>query len=208
MEKAHFYNYLSETVVSLDNAEVIYSLYKTDEGEALLLLANCGGPRLDDSPSIGVNVTLNLEALKLPETLRCWRMKGNTYETFRIAEIDPVKEGFLSVYEIDHHEFQGYILSPNEPPETLVRLQRHLEGMPKRLSALLERKRNRLRKLDQQLDAFAKEPHAHVFSLMRSLWQGVLLSSGWRWFWSSLRATSKVIDAWPQKSAGMEKRFC
>ncbi len=163
MEKARFYNYLSETVVSLDNTEIVYSLYTTDKGETLLLLANCGGPRLDDSPSIGVNVLLNLEALKLPNTLRCWRMKGNTYETFRIAEIDPIENGVLSIYEIDHHEFQGYIFSPDEPPETLIRLQKHFEGMPKRLSSLLEKKQSRLKKLDQQLDAFAKEPHAHVF---------------------------------------------
>lgn len=163
MAEATFYNHLSEPVLSLDNEEIAYSLYKTQRGEILLLIANCGGPRLDDSPSIGVNIALDMEALGLPRSLRCWRMKGNTYETFRITEMEPVQDGALSVYEIDHHEFQGYILAPDEPPKTLTQLQQHLSGRAERLKSLLPEKQKRLEKMDKQLDQFSKLPHAHVF---------------------------------------------
>lgn len=163
VEEATFYNYLSAPVLSIDNEEIVWSLYKTEEGEILLLIANAGGPRLNDSPSIGANITLDLEALGLPDTLRCWRMRGNTYDTFRITEMEAVRAGCLSIYEIDLHEFQGYILAPKNPPETLVKLQKHLAGRGERLKAQLPAKIKRLEKLDHQLDSFAKLPNAHTF---------------------------------------------
>lgn len=163
MEEATFYNYLSDPILSLDNDEIAWSLYKTEINEILLLIVNRGGPRLDDSPSIGVNISLDLKALGLPSTMRCWRMKGNTYETFRVSEIEAIQDGHLSVYEIDHREFQGYIFAPEKPPETLTRLQQHLEGRAERLKSQFSKKLERLERLDKQLDAFSKMPNAHIF---------------------------------------------
>ncbi len=163
MDKAVFYNYLSIPILALDNNEIVWSLYKTERGEILLIIANVGGPILDDSPSVGVNITLDLEALNLPRSLRCWRMRGNTYETFRITEMDPVQNGHLSIYEIDIHEFQGYLLAPESPPETLTELQKHLAGRAERLKSQLPKKLERLERLDKQIDAFAKLPNAHTF---------------------------------------------
>lgn len=90
-------------------------------------------------------------------------MKGNTYEKFRIAEIDPVIDGKLAVYEIDHHECIGYILAPGEPPKTLIALQKHLEGRFERLAPLQSAKQKRLQETDRTLDDYAKLPNAHIF---------------------------------------------
>lgn len=172
MDRARIYNYLTETVLTLDNEEISYSLFLTPEQHLLLIIANTGGPRLEDSPSIGVNIELDIQKLGLPATLRCWRMKGNTYETFRIAETDPIHDGKLSVYEIDHHEFIGYILSPDTPPDTLPTLQKHLEGRFDRLPHLLKEKQKRFLHTDRAMDQFAKLPHAHQFFSYQEFMQG------------------------------------
>ncbi len=163
MEEATCYDTLAAPVLSLDNEEIAYTLYRTPRGEILLLLVNEGGPRLDDSPAIGVNIDLDLTALGLPEELRVWRMRGQSYETFRITEMEPITAGHLAVYEIDHRELQGYILSADEPPATLTALQEHLAGRAERLGPLLRQKQERLVRLDHQLDTFARLPHAHQF---------------------------------------------
>jgi len=99
-------------------------------------------------------------------------MKGNTYENFRIAEIDSVKDGKLSVFEIDHHEFLGYILSVDQPPNTLSTLQEHLKGRFDRLPPLLKEKEKRLLHSDRALDQFAKLPNAHQFFSYTEFMQG------------------------------------
>jgi hypothetical protein len=87
-------------------------------------------------------------------------MKGNTYETFRIARVEPVVDGRISVPELLLHEFIGFVLTPGDPPEELTKLMNHLEGRWKRLPALLEAKQKRLADCDRRLDGFAKLPIA------------------------------------------------
>ncbi len=61
MEKATFYNYLTNEVVELNNDEIYYSLYMTDEKHILLLLVNKGGTKSLNACAVGVTVRLNLK---------------------------------------------------------------------------------------------------------------------------------------------------
>lgn len=160
VEQAYFYNYLTNCVVKLDNPEVFYSLHVTPDKQVLLILANGGGPVLSKSPAVGVIAKLNLEKLGLPDTLNCWRMKGNSYETFRIAQIDPVQNGTIIVPELGHHEFIGFVLSPDKPPKELEALIKHLEGRTKRLAKFKKQNLKRLAEYDRLLDYFATLPNA------------------------------------------------
>ena len=160
VEKATYYNYLSKKVVSLDNKEVFYSLYVTDAKQVLLILANSGKAAFEATPATGVKVQIDVHKLGLPSRLRCWRMKGATYETFRIAEIQEIENGVIDVPELGAHEYIGFVLCPAEPPAELPRLMKHLEGRPKRLPAILEAKQKRFVEFDKKLDYFATLPNA------------------------------------------------
>ncbi len=160
VEKGTFFNYLTETVVELDNDEIYYSLYKTQENQLLLLLVNAGGAKSRGGCAVGVNVKVDIERLQIPNKMRCWRMKGNTYETFRISEVGLIENGCLSVPEIGIHEFIGFVLAPNEPPPELCELQKHLAGRWKRLPMLLENKQKRQKELDRLIDEYSTLPNA------------------------------------------------
>jgi hypothetical protein len=161
VDKAVFYNYLTECVVSLDNDEVTYSLFVTEQKQVLLILCNAGGPYSEAMPAVGVNVKIDVEKLGLPDEMKCWRMKGNTYDTFRIAQVDSVKEGLIRVAELGIYEFVGFILTPSEPPEEMVKLITHLEGRAERLGKIQRKKIARLLKYDMMLDDFTKLPNAN-----------------------------------------------
>ncbi len=161
MHRAQLFHYLSHpAVVHLDNPEVVYSLYVTAEKQLLLLLANQGGPLLEAAPAVGVTVTIDIEHLHLPKKMNCWRIKGDRYENIRIAPIAPIEDGTISVPELDHHEFIALILSPDEPPEELRALERHLEGRFERLVPLMKAKQERMRDLDAAIDRFSHYPNA------------------------------------------------
>ena len=160
VQRARFYNYLTENVVTLDNDEVFYSMYVTDEGHVLLILVNAGGPELESVPGIGVEAKIDLDKLGLPEEMNCWRMKGNTYETFRIGEPEKVKNGIVEVPLLDLHEFIGFVLSPDQPPKEFVNLIEHLKGRGERLAKIYDNKLIRLSELDKALDKWSKLPEA------------------------------------------------
>lgn len=160
VEQATFYNYLTEQVAVIDNNEVDYSLYITDKKQILLLMINRGGPKSKSSCAIGANIKLDINKLCLPSKMNCWRMKGNSYETFRISEIEPIEYGCIYVSELGIHEFIGFVLTPDSPPAELLALKEHLSERWKRLPKLLENKQKRLLELDIKLDVFAKLPNA------------------------------------------------
>jgi hypothetical protein len=160
VHRATFYNYLTEKVIALDNPEVFYSLYVTADKQVLLILANAGGPEHDRSPAVGVNARLDVKKLGLPREMNCWRMKGNTYETFRVSGVSPVEDGLITVPELLKHEFVGFVLSPGEAPGELIRLMKHLEGRPDRLPDMLRAKQKRLAEFDKLIDCFATLPTA------------------------------------------------
>ena len=160
VQRATFYNYLTDNVVTLDNNEVFYSMYITAEGYVLLILVNAGGPELENAPGIGVETKINIEKLGLSNEMKCWRMKGSTYETFRIEEIEKVKSGIISVPLLDLHEFVGFVLSPGSAPEELTNLITHLQGRGKRLGSIYDNKVVRLKALDNTMDQWAKLPTA------------------------------------------------
>jgi hypothetical protein len=160
VEQATFYNHLTEQVATIDNDEVDYSVYVTADKQVLILMINRGGPVTQSSCAVGATVKLDMKKLGLPEEMNCWRMKGNTYETFRIAEVESVKDGCIFVPELEIHEFTGFILTPNTPPEKLIKLKQHLAGRWERMPKLMEAKQKRLLKADTLLDCFAKRPNA------------------------------------------------
>jgi len=160
VEEATYYNYLTEKVLSLDNENVFYSLYVTNIKQVLLILANSGKPAFEATPATGVSVKIDVRKLGLPSQMNCWRLKGATYETFRIAEVPPVNDGSIDVPELSLHEYIGFVLSPSDAPMELTRLMRHLEGRPERLPAILKAKQKRLAEFDKKIDYFATLPNA------------------------------------------------
>ncbi len=161
VEKAKFYNYLSPGFVELDNPEILYSLYVTPAGQALLILVNGGGKMTSSYPCVGVNIQLQIEKLGLGSKLKCIPMKGNDYHTFRIGDAMTIKNGTLEVPEIAHHEFLGFVLfEDGKKPEELIKLQKHLDTRFERMGAILQAKQARLNLQDKLLYEFSQSPLA------------------------------------------------
>ncbi|MBT3275068.1 MAG: hypothetical protein HN368_18080 [Spirochaetales bacterium] len=160
IERARVYTYLHPGILEIDNREVWYTLFVTDDPYYLLILSNAGGPYHDANPAVSANVQLNTEVFGIPDELRCWRLKGPSYETFNIAEIDQVRNGFVSIPELLLFETIGFVLAPGEPPEDLIHLQQHLESRWDRLGELYRKKMVRAMQLDKKIDEWAKLPNS------------------------------------------------
>jgi hypothetical protein len=162
VEKATYHNYLFENIVTLDNKETFYSLYVTADKQVLLILANSAKPAFEATPAVRVRAKIDIDKLGLPAKLNCWRMKGATYETFRIAEMPKVENGLIDIPEIEIHEYIGFVLSPADPPVELTKLMKHLEGRFKRLPSILDAKQMRLAECDRKIDYFGILPNARI----------------------------------------------
>ncbi len=156
VHKATFYNYLTTDAVDLDNDEVTYSMYITPEKQILLIISNGGGPKAEASVSVEVNIKIDIGQLKLPSNMTCWRLKGNTYETFRISKEDNITNGEIRIPEIAINEFMGIILTPDEPPAELINLIEHIKGRYDRLPQIYKDKMQRLIKTDKMIEEFNK----------------------------------------------------
>ncbi|MCK5811744.1 MAG: hypothetical protein KAG94_02505 [Clostridiales bacterium] len=156
IEKATYYNYLNQNVVNIDHNEITYSLYVTDEKQVLLIIANGGGELSEKAYAVSTTIQLDINLLKLPLSMNCWSIKGNTYETIRIVKEQPLINGQLTVQEIGIHEFMGFIFTVDNPPKELVELQSHLENRFKRLVNINEKKIKRLIKQDKLINEFTK----------------------------------------------------
>ena len=156
VEKAAFYNYLTEKVVSLDNDEITYSMFMTPEKQILLLICNNGGPKSESSVSVEVNIHLDTEKLDIPGKMNCWKLKGITYETFRIYKTDNISNGHIRIPEIGIDEFIGIILTDGDPPDELKKLQGHLEGRFERLAQIYTDRITRMTEADIKIDEFNK----------------------------------------------------
>ncbi len=156
MEKATFYNYLTTDAVKIDNDEVTYSMYITPKKEVLLILANGGGPKAEAAVSIEANIELDIKKMKLPETMNCWLLKGNTYETFRISHEESIINGKIRIPEIAINEFVGIVLTPEKAPKELIALVKHLENRFLRLPAIYENRMRRLKESDRMIEGFNK----------------------------------------------------
>lgn len=163
VEHARFYNYLFPGVIELDNPEILYSLYVTPAGQALLILVNGGGERTAAYPCVGVNIALAFEKLGLEKKLHCVPLRGNDYLTFRIGETMCVENGLLRVAEIAHHEFMGFVLFPDGgKPRELTALEQHLQGRPERYGEIIRAKQERLQFQDRKLHEFSLQPLAQA----------------------------------------------
>jgi len=161
IEKAKFYNYLFPGAVALDNPDVLYSLYVTSAGQALLILVNGGGEMTSSYPYVGVKVQLQLKMLGLSSNINCVPLKGSDYHTFRIGEAVPVKNGEIEVPEIALHEVLGFVLfEVGKAPEELISLKKHLDTRFERLGAILHAKQARLKLQDRLLYEFSQSPLA------------------------------------------------
>ncbi len=160
VERARVYTYLQPGVVEVDNDEVYYTLFATDDPYYLLILANSGGPYHDANPSVGVRARLNSDVLGFSGDLRAWRLRGGSYETFRIAEVDTVSDATVDVPEILLYEAVGFVLSPGHPPGTLGALRRHLDGRWERLSRIHRKKAERNEWVDRRIDEWARQPQS------------------------------------------------
>jgi hypothetical protein len=156
VEKAKFYNYLTETVVELDNSEVTYSLYVTDKNQILLIVCNKGGPKSENSVSVELNIKLDHINLGLSKNMKSVIMRGNTYETFRAYNWEDISEGAIHLPEIGINEFVGFVLYEKEIPDETVKLIKHLEKRHERMSVINEKKIERLMETDKLLDQFNK----------------------------------------------------
>jgi len=156
VHEASFYNYLTTDTVDIDNDEVTYSMYLTPQKQVLLIISNGGGPKAEAAVSVEVNITINIETLNLPQNMSCWRLKGNTYETFRISKVDNIADGKIRIPEIAINEFMGIVLTPDDAPVELIRLEEHLKGRFNRMSTIYEDKLLRLKETDRMIEEFNK----------------------------------------------------
>lgn len=160
VERANYYNYLYPSVIELDNPEIFYSLYVTDDGHALLIIVNGGGEITDSFPCVGCHIQLDLQKLGLSNKLNCVELKGTDYQSFRLLDVEPVIDGQIFIPEIARHEFIGFVLSSGQPPENLTKLRNHLETRHERLTEILTNSQERQVQLDELLAKFHKSPLA------------------------------------------------
>lgn len=156
VKKATYYNYLSQKVITIDHDEITYSLYVTNEKQVLLIIANGGGPLSEKAYAVSTTIQLDINLLKLPSTMNCWSIKGNTYETVRIVEDQPLINGQLTVQEIGIHEFMAFVFTIDQPPQELIDLKEHIENRYKRLVVINEFKIKRLIEQDKLISEFTK----------------------------------------------------
>ncbi|MDX1358886.1 MAG: DUF6259 domain-containing protein, partial [Clostridia bacterium] len=156
VEKATFYNYLSESVIELDNDEITYCMYSAPENQVLIIICNEGGPESESAVSVGVNLSLDINKLDLTARMHRWNLRGTTYENFRITSGDDVVNGKIRVPEIGIDGFIGIILTDGKPPKELIELGKHLDGRPERLPEIYRNKIRRLKETDKILDEFNK----------------------------------------------------
>jgi len=154
MEKARYYNYLSEKVIELDMDEVTYSLYVVDGSMALLILCSGGGPESEKAVSVEVNVKLDVEKLGLPKKMKSMILKGNTYDTFRMYEWKNINDGEFRIPEIAINEFLGILLYEGNVPVETMKLKEHLEGRFERMVFINSSKMERLLEADLLIDGF------------------------------------------------------
>ena len=162
VERGRIYTYHNPGAVTVDNDEVYYTLFVTDDPCALLVLSNSGGPYHDANPSVGVTALIDENISGLSGELRVWRLKGRSYETFRISELPIATGARVEVPELLLHETVGFIFSPGDPPEELYRLQRHLDSRWERLGDVYRKKSVRNTWLDDKLDGWARLPQAQT----------------------------------------------
>ena len=122
----------------------------------LLIISNGGGPKAEASVSAEVNIKIDIGQLKLPLNMSSWRLKGNTYETFRISKEDNIINGEIRIPEIAINEFMGIVLTPDEPPAELINLAEHIKGRFDRLPQIYKDKMQRLIKTDRMIEKFNK----------------------------------------------------
>jgi hypothetical protein len=147
---SRFFNYLTNSAVSVDNPEFYYSLYVSDtQREALLILSNGSGEKSRNSPAVGCTVQIDLTLTGLPEHLQGWIIRGSSYETVRAVKSGPIKNGMLSVNELGIFETVAYILYTASPPKEFSELIFHLQGRWQRMPDLLRNKMNRLKRQDE-----------------------------------------------------------
>ncbi len=156
VERSAFYNYLTKKVLTIDNDEITYSMYMTSEKQILLIICNGGGKISESAVSVEVNIQLDIEKLDIPKRMNCWKLKGSTYETFRIYRTNDVSNGHIRIPEIGIDEFIGIILTDREPPEELIKLQGHLEGRFERLAQIYTNRIERMIETDIKIDEFNK----------------------------------------------------
>ncbi len=154
VEKARFYNYREDNVVVLDNDEVAFSLYVTEKKQALLLLANGGGPTASREYSVGVNAKIDIRKHGLPDMMKCRRLKGDRYENFRILPEETICDGLIEVPEIGINELVGFVLSSDGKVGELDILEKHLENRFERLSKINGEKMKRLLWSDAAISDF------------------------------------------------------
>ena len=128
----------------------------TPEKQILLIICNGGGEISESAVSVEVNIQLDTEKLDIPEKMNCWKLKGTTYETFRIYKTDGIYNGNIKIPEIGIYEFIGIILTDGEPPEELNKLQGHLEGRFERLAQIYTKRIARMTETDTKIDEFNK----------------------------------------------------
>lgn len=156
VEKAHYYNYLTDKVIEMDNREITYSIYVTEEKQVLLIVCNSGGPESENAVSIEVNIQLDYLKLGLSENMQSVIMRGNTYETFRAYKWDIISDGTIHLPEIGINEFVGFILYEKEIPWETEKLLNHLEKRHERMSVINKKRIQRLIETDMLLDQFNK----------------------------------------------------
>ncbi|MFO7612780.1 MAG: DUF6259 domain-containing protein [Clostridia bacterium] len=159
VEKARFYNYLTDKAFWIDNEEISGCMYAMPEGGILLIVSNGGGAAAEKSFAVSVSIQIDIDRLGIQGKLRCWSLRGNTYDTFRIEEENEVSNGLLHVPEIGIGEFMGFILASNEPPEEMKKLQKHLEGRFTRMAKINEEKMKRLIETDGMIREFSKSEY-------------------------------------------------
>ena len=156
VSKSVFYNYLTENVVEIDNDEITYSMYITSEKQILLIVSNKGGPKAEKAFAVETNIKINIEKLSIPAVMKCWKLKGNTYETFRINDEEDIINGKIRISEIGINEFIGVVLSPDKATDELLALKKHLDTRFDRLPYIYKNKMNRLIKTDIMIEKFNK----------------------------------------------------
>jgi hypothetical protein len=137
IERATFFNYLTEQVVRSSNPSFASSVYKVSEQLILLITANLM------EASGKTTLFLDKEKLGMKGIYDILEMKGKEYRSFAVKKVGSTSTGKVITDEVEKHQLRGYLFIKGKyPPHVREFIQKEFQKKMEYLESLPTSKGN------------------------------------------------------------------